>query len=99
MSFLVRLISHWPFTAVGLVTFVLFIAAPFMGLAENPVVLLLIMPLWLMRTLEMFTGIGLLPWPLQLVTALPLLFLPYVAIDLLNQWLRRRIKTRSRKAI
>lgn len=61
----------------------------------KPVVNLLILPLWFMRLMEMSTGIGFLPWPLQLPLALPLLFLPYVAVDLLIRRLRGRYKTGS----
>jgi hypothetical protein len=48
-----------------------------------PVVRVLIIPLWLMRTLEMVVGMGSWPMPLQYLIALPLLFVPYVAADLL----------------
>lgn len=41
----------------------------------------LILPVWLMRTLEMLLGIGSWPVPLQLTVALPLLFLPYALAD------------------
>jgi hypothetical protein len=52
----------------------------------------LVIPIWLMRDVEMIIGISFLPWPLQIIIAVPLLFLPYVAADLL---LRLAIGTRS----
>ncbi|MHB1325730.1 MAG: hypothetical protein ACYC0L_05925 [Thermoleophilia bacterium] len=54
-----------------------------------PILRVLVIPLLLMRYFEMFTGIGFLPWPLQLLIALPLLFLPYLAADLLIRSIRQ----------
>src|SRR5688500_18751430 len=54
-------LRSWPFLSLGLVTVGLFLAVE--GFGERvgfliPVVRILIMPLWLMRTLEMIVGIG-----------------------------------------
>jgi hypothetical protein len=86
-------LRNWPFLVLGLVTFGLFLALEASG--EPPrflvaVLRVLIVPLWLMRTLEMILGIGYWPGPLQLLIALPLLFLPYVSADLLLRWGRRQ---------
>ena len=84
----------WPFLTLGFVTFGLFLAVEGFGPERLgqlvPALRVLIVPLWLMRTLEMLVGIGSWPSPLQLIVALPLLFLPYVAADLLLGWARRR---------
>jgi hypothetical protein len=94
-----RLVSRHPFLLFGLLTFGLFLAIETTGDAFPETALgaalisalrVLIVPLWLMRTLEMVVGIGWWPGPLQLVVALPLLFLPYVLADLLLARLRRR---------
>ena len=86
-------VRAWPFLILGFLTFGLFLALE--GLGEPlrpllPVLRVLIVPLWLMRTLEMVAGIGYWPGPLQLLIALPMLFLPYVAADLLLRSARRR---------
>ena len=85
-------LQTWPFLSLGLVTAALFLAVE--GFGERvapliPVVRVLIIPLWLMRTLEMIVGIGFWPRPLQYLIALPLLFAPYVAADLLLRQVRR----------
>lgn len=87
------LVARWPFLTFGLITFALFLLAeaiPRFQDALAPILRILIMPLWLMRTLEMVVGIGYLPGWIQLFSALPLLFLPYVAADLVLGRLRRR---------
>ncbi|MGH7468576.1 MAG: hypothetical protein ACRENP_11500 [Longimicrobiales bacterium] len=87
-----RLLARWPFLTIGLVTFALFLLAeslPGFQTTLAPVLRILIVPLWLMRTLEMVVGMGYWPGPVQLVIALPLLFLPYVMADLVLAWLRR----------
>jgi hypothetical protein len=86
-------LRSWPFLSLGLVTVGLFLAVE--GFGERvgfliPVVRILIIPLWLMRTLEMIVGIGSWPSPLQYLVALPLLFTPYIATDLLLRQVRRR---------
>ena len=83
----------WPFFSVGLLGVGLYLAS--WGLGEPlrplaPVLRVLVAPLWLMRTLEMAAGMGTWPGPLQVLVALPLLFLPYVAADLLLRSARRR---------
>ena len=82
-----------PVLVLGLVTFGLFIAAEASGQAPRvliPVLRVLIAPLWGMRTLEMLVGMGNWPTALQLLIALPLLFVPYVVADAVLQRLRRR---------
>jgi hypothetical protein len=87
-------LQTWPFLSLGFVTAGLFLAVE--GFGERvepliPVVRVLIIPLWVMRTLEMVVGIGSWPMPLQYLIALPLLFMPYVAADLLLGQVRRRV--------
>jgi hypothetical protein len=92
----------WPFLSVGLFTFGLFVAVERVGEPLRPLVpvlRVLVVPLWLMRTLEMVVGIGYWPGPLQLLIALPLLFLPYVAADLLLRSARRRRVAHHRPAV
>jgi hypothetical protein len=87
-----RFVSRWPFLTIGIVTFALYLVTEFVpgfGVLA-PLVRLLIAPIWIMRTLEMIVGIGALPGVLQLFIALPLLFLPYVLIDLLIARIRER---------
>jgi hypothetical protein len=91
----------WPFMTVGLLTFALFLGveahwAPLRPLL--PAVRVLIVPLWLMRYVEMGVGIGSLPGPVQLVVALPLLFLPYLAADLLLRAGRRHLSRAAHPA-
>lgn len=86
-------LRNWPFLSLGLLTFGLFLAVEALGAQLRPLIpplRVLIVPLWLMRNLEMVVGIGYWPGPLQVLVALPLLFLPYVAADLLLGWARRR---------
>ena len=90
---------HRPFLSLGLFTFAAFLAAELVGIppALAGPLRILIAPLWVMRTIEMFLGLGSLPGPVQLVIALPLLFLPYVAAD----WLlgrARRLRATHRAA-
>jgi hypothetical protein len=90
----------WPFLSLGLLTAGLFLSVESFGDRVEPlipVVRVLIIPLWLMRTLEMVVGMGSWPMPLQYLIALPLLFVPYVAADLLLGRVRRRI-SRHREA-
>ena len=91
----------WPFLSVGLFTFALFLAVERFGKLRPliPILRVLVAPLWLMRTLEMVVGIGSLPGPLQLLVALPLLFLPYVVADLLLRSARRRRVAPHRPAV
>jgi hypothetical protein len=85
-----RLTRRHPFLLIGLLTFGLFLALEAagdtvrestLGAVALSAVRVLIVPLWLMRTLEMIVGIGSWPAPLQVLVALPLLFLPYVLAD------------------
>ena len=83
----------WPFLSLGVLTFGLFLAVEALGKPPWPLLpalRALVAPLWLMRTLEMVVGMASWPGPLQLFVALPLLFLPYVAADLLLRSARRR---------
>ena len=84
----------WPFLTVGLLTAGLFLAVSALGEPAEfliPVLRVLIIPLWLMRTMEMIVGIGSWPMPLQYLIALPLLFVPYVTADLLLGHFRRSV--------
>ncbi len=93
MRALYSFLRTWPFLSLGVLTFGLFLAVEGIGEPLRPAVpalRVLIAPLWLMRTLEMVVGIGSWPGPLQLLVALPLLFLPYVAADLFLRSARRR---------
>jgi hypothetical protein len=88
MRSVLALLTDWPLLSLGLVTFGLFLAVE--AFTESlafliPTLRVLIVPLWAMRTLEMVLGIGNWPGALQFLVALPLLFLPYVAADLLLQ--------------
>ena len=94
-----RLIRRHPFLLVGLLTFGLLLALEAggdtvrqsaLGGAVLAALRVLIVPLWLMRTLEMIVGIGSWPAPLQMFVAVPLLFLPYVLADGGLALLRRR---------
>jgi hypothetical protein len=87
---------------VGLLTFALVLALEVFREPLRPLVPLVrvfSVPLWLMRTLQMLVGIDSWPGPLQVVVALPLLFLPYVAADLLLQRARRRWRTHHTAAV
>jgi len=93
-----RFVARWPFLTIGLATFALFLLAEAIRPLQaplGPLLRVLIVPLWLMRTLEMIAGIGLWPGPAQLLIALPLVFLPYVLADLALGWLRRHIRSRA----
>jgi hypothetical protein len=93
-----RFIARWPFLTFGLATFALFLLGEAIKPLQaplGPVLRVLIMPLWLMRTLEMIVGIGFWPGPAQLVIALPLLFLPYLLADLALGWARRYVGPRA----
>lgn len=54
----------------------------------------MIIPMWLMRDLEMLLGMGAWSLSLQLVIALPILFAPYLLADYV--FLRRRSDTTKR---
>ena len=78
------------FFFAGIATFGLFLLievmpdpwlTTFVGGTFLAVVRVLIIPLWLMRTLQMMLGMGTWPGILQLAVALPLLFAPYVLLD------------------
>ena len=95
-------LRSWPFLSVGLLTFAFGLALEVFGeplRALVPFVRVLVVPLWFMRTLEMLVGVGSWPGPLQIVVALPLLLLPYVAADLLFQRARRRRGTHHTAAV
>jgi hypothetical protein len=81
-----------PFLCLGLLTFAAFLAVEVFGMpsALAGALRILIAPLWAMRTVEMWLGLGFLPGALQLIVALPLLFLPYVLADWLLGRARRR---------
>jgi len=86
-----RMVARWPFMCLGLVTMLGFLLSGHLpsGLAE--LFRVLIVPMWLMRTLQMLVGIGSLPDPAQLLVAVPLLFLPYAGAD----WILWRVRHRA----
>ncbi len=95
MSSVVR---RFPFLTVGLLTAGLFLltagannvagdAAVVRGLTA--IVRVLIIPMWLMRDLEMILG-GRLPFAVPLFVDLPLLFTPYLVADLVLRKLTSR---------
>lgn len=100
-----RFVRRWPFLSVGLLTLGLFVLVEALpqgardhtaGQALVATIRVLMVPLWLMRTLEMLIGIGWWPAPLQFLVALPLLFMPYLAADvLLERACRRRGEHRT----
>ena len=95
-------LRNWPFLSVGLLTLAFGLALEVFGEPFRPLVpfvRVLIVPLWLMRTLEMVVGIGSWSGPLQIVVALPLLLLPYVAADLLLRRARRCSGTHHTAAV
>ena len=85
-----------PFLTLGLATFALFLLVESVppgtgGMAvARQILRVLIVPLWLMRTLEMIIGMGTWPGIVQLVVAVPLLFAPYVLAD----WVLARLRAR-----
>jgi hypothetical protein len=89
-----RFIKNWPFLTVGLVTFALFVGLEAVGDAGRdtpiaqgiiPMLRVLIVPIWAMRYLEVFVGMGAWPLPAQLFVAAPVLFTPYVLADIAFQ--------------
>jgi hypothetical protein len=89
------------FLTVGLATFGLFLLVEAMPSTLEPAPVLiqilrvLIVPLWLMRTLEMMVGMGTWPGIVQLVVALPLLFAPYMLAD----WVLARARARRASSL
>jgi hypothetical protein len=91
-------VTRWsrqhPFLIVGLATFGLFLLVESVSsLARvapvaTQILRVLIVPLWLMRTLELIIGVDSWPGIIQFVVALPLLFAPYVLAD----WVLARIR-------
>jgi len=86
------LVRRYPFLLLGIATFGLFLATGFVNDAAKPselgriavtVLRVLIIPLWLMRDLEMLLGLGNWPRSVDLVIGFPLLFAPYVLADYL----------------
>lgn len=86
-----RFVRGFPFLTLGLITFGLFLAS--VGAREvvggvavvrglEVVVRFVIIPMWLMRYLEMFVGLGRWPFIVQVFVDLPLLFTPYLVADL-----------------
>jgi hypothetical protein len=96
-----RSVIRRPFLCLGLFTFAAFLSVEVFGMPPALAAPLraLIAPLWVMRTIEMFLGLGYLPGPAQFVLALPLLFLPYVAADWLLGRARRRHRAHRAAAI
>jgi hypothetical protein len=85
-------VKRYPFLLLGFATFGLFLAT---GLASDAaktselgrmvatVLRVLIIPLWLMRDVEMLLGFGNWPGPVELVIGFPFLFAPYILADYL----------------
>jgi hypothetical protein len=85
-----ELVKKYPFFLLGVATFGLFLATGSLrGAAETSevgrvvigVLRVLIIPLWLMRDLEMTMGMGSWPGAVELVVGFPFLFAPYVLAD------------------
>ena len=96
-----RAVVRRPFLSLGILTFTALLAVEAFAMppALRGVLRVIIVPLWLMRTLEMVVGVGSLPGAIQLVVALPALFLPYAAADWLLWRARRRWDSGRRGAI
>jgi hypothetical protein len=92
---------RWPFVCVGLATAVAFVAVE-MATAPPPLAVAIlrvfIVPLWLMRTIEMVVGMGDWPRALDLIIGIPLLFAPYVLADLFLHWIWPRARTHREAA-
>ena len=94
-------VSRHPFLMIGLATFTLFLVVEFgpQRLQAPPIVMpvlrVLLVPLWFMRALEMFLGMGAWPAIAQLLVALPLLFAPYVLAD----WVLTRVRPRRGSSV
>jgi len=78
-----ELLRRHPFLAVGLITALAVWAVELGAAWLAPAARFLIIPMWLMRTLEIVMGFGALPRWLDLTIGMPLLFAPYVALDAL----------------
>jgi hypothetical protein len=92
MTRLGSLLRRWACTALGLVTAALFLLAEgFLHPSSLLAVPLrwLIVPLWLMRYVQVWLGLASWPWALQVAVGLPLLFLPYIGADMLRHRWRR----------
>ena len=85
-----ELVKKYPFFLLGVGTFGLFLATgSITGAAKMSevgrvvigVLRVLIIPMWLMRDLEMLVGMGSSPGAVELVVGLPFLFAPYVLAD------------------
>ncbi len=86
------MVKRYPFLLLGIATFGLFLANGLvsdaaktseLGRTVFTVVRVLIIPLWLMRDLEMLLGFGNWPGAVELVIGFPLLFAPYILADYL----------------
>ena len=84
------LVKRYPFLLLGIATFGLFLATGLVsdtakmsevGRIVIALLRVLIIPLWMMRDLEMVLGLGDWPGPVELVIGLPLLFAPYIVAD------------------
>ena len=82
-------IRRHPFLTLAVPTALGFIAVEAGATWLAPTVRILIMPMWLIRTIEMALGFGALPTWFNWAVGLPLLFLSYLAFDAL---LTRRSK-------
>ena len=85
-------VKRYPFLLLGIATFGLFLSAGLvsdaaktseLGRTVITVLRVLIIPLWLMRDLEMLLGFGNWPGPVELVIGFPFLFAPYILADYL----------------
>jgi hypothetical protein len=85
-------VKRYPFLLLGIATFGLFLATGLVSDAAKTselgrmvvtVLRVLIVPLWLMRDLEMLLGFGNWPGAVELVIGFPLLFAPYILADYL----------------
>jgi hypothetical protein len=85
-----ELVKKYPFFLLGVATFGLFLAAGSISDAAKTselgrvvigVLRVLIIPLWLMRDVEMLMGMGRWPGAIELVVGFPFLFAPYILAD------------------
>jgi hypothetical protein len=93
--------ARWPFMCLAILTIGGFIFAETDNLPPALLGLLrvLIVPMWLVRMLQVMVGIGSLPNPIQLVIALPLYLLPYAIADWLLWRLRQRTSSHQAAAV
>ena len=96
---MIRFIARWPFSLFGaLSALAMLIVGSFnpFGLAQNPLVRVIIIPAYLVHVIELAIGLRFLSPSPDLM--LPLLILPFVGLDLLFAKSRRRRSRSMRPA-